>query len=179
MDEQIRAAERLFLSTGTYESALNYARKLRRAGVMTLEITDNWPRMIISIFWPRVTYEGHEIISLIRYLDQELRPTEGHGYLYQYGDSQECYLGWLSSSDRLVIGWDAWTEDEGDFGDYSEEPGSQFYGVSRTVSVSFSETLPLTRIQAHGSHEEPGGFYRGLYPILKSEYPDLVDLRLD
>lgn len=107
-----------------------------------------------------ITYKGRpffdEYMDLIDKAAKKLR-TEGGDQIEEY---QECYLGYIPSKDKFIMGFDIWV-DEPDYlrGTYVLIDADN----EKFKTLDWSEKL----------------FYQGLYNEIHRSYPDLVDIRLD
>jgi hypothetical protein len=119
------------------------------------------------------------------------------------GERQECYLGYDPHKDKLYIGFDAWvSEDEFNsmFDSAFEEATGQSYdsdneehhNVFNNMWQEYQNEgygfwgLVFEITNDHGEYtaEEatpalPGGFYKGVRKLFKSQHPNVIDLRLD
>jgi hypothetical protein len=117
-------------------------------------------------------------------------------------DMQEVYLGYDEKQDKLYIGFDAWLDDDvietvfdklyreaedEEFDTDSNDPkyenawrefkrtsGATFWGILFELTSTDGENF-----KAEVVHNEPNGFYKGIYRSRVFKTMKLIDLRLD
>lgn len=115
-------------------------------------------------------------------------------------DQQECYLGYDVKTDKLYIGFDAWTSEdefntafdkafEGAVGvEYNSDDEEHVEVYNRAFKEYKSENLGffglIFEVDSSGRAVDSlppmaGGFYKGTYRLFKSQHPNVIDLRLD
>lgn len=116
------------------------------------------------------------------------------------GERQECYLGYDPKTDKLYIGFDAWTGEE-NFNEAFDKAFEEAHGTDHDPddeehAAVFKEAWDEYQSEGYGfwgivfeidrdfTAEEalppmPGGFYKGTYKLFKQQHPNVVDLRLD
>lgn len=131
-----------------------------------LELTTNPTREQVAAAWPSVAYKGdtnffNNYIAIIDGISESVGC-----------DNQECYLGYIPSTDRFIIGFDAWPAEEYDE-DYDEYVDEEYNNVfSLTIRQNAAE-------QVSPVYAGERMFYSGCYKSIHSSYPDLLDIRLD
>jgi len=128
----------------------------------SLEITDaNVTEEQIISAWPDVVYKGQSVMDLM-YNDEIMNRAQETLAEYEgvEFDGQEGYLGYDRRKDVFVMGFDMWPE------------------VGAGMQAAFVEIDP-------GGFMVVGEIYHddGIYPHghaqIKSDHPEMVDLRLD
>ena len=117
----------------------------------------------ISTAWPAVSYNGNSDFfdNYINIIDQIQTKVDC--------DSQECYLGYLPSSDTFIMGFDTWPECDDECDDYGDGDNNLFmFKMNGNLAVD---------VRALGSVNSM--FYSGCYKDIHKHYSDLIDLRLD
>lgn len=132
---------------------------------------------------------------------------ENHGTVtwdvaFDKDEKQECYLGYDPTSDKLYIGFDAWSSEEefneawdkefeDTFGEpfdhENEEHAAIFKEAWDEYNTGFGFWGLVFEITYDGNEmtaEEAlppmmGGFYKGTMRLFKQQHPHVVDLRLD
>ena len=132
----------------------------------------------------------------------EISDTVTWDVTFDKNEKQECYLGYDPKRDKLIIGFDAWANEE----DFNEAWDKAFEGA---VGEEFDSDNPeheaifkrawdeykdgygfwglCFEISFNGGEMEAeealppmtNGFYKGTYKLLKQQNPNIVDLRLD
>lgn len=119
-------------------------------------------------FWhEHITYRGKEFFDSI-YIEQIVPLAERHIWC---DCKQESYLGYLASDDIFVSGWDTWVDD-----DWDEARNVVFIRFNQE-----SEKFELCRDSKFLNMDYRGKMYSrfGMYPQLKIDFPNLLDIRLD
>ena len=112
--------------------------------------------------WPNVTYKGNDFFD--KFYDS-LEYIDPNNISNRWiSSSQEVYVGYLKESDQFIVGWDIWTD--------------ELFG-SFIIICSFNGN----NIDVIKYEDFDYGFYgskkENAYNILKYEYKNIIDLRLD
>jgi len=133
------------------------------------ELTDpNVDESQVSASWPdAVTHNGKNVFDTFyspNAMETTLRFVKNKGYY----EAQESYLGYDPDSDTFVMGFDAFLDDEDEYGDKIDA------GMEALVITMSAKGRPLRIL---------GSFPGGMYPLglrhARAELPNLVDIRLD
>jgi len=134
-------------------------RDMFNPGQAPLEITEpGVTEAQISDAWPNVLYKGQDVMDLM-YDDTTVANAESalENLTRENFEGQEAYLGWDPDSDTFVMGFDVW-EDSG----------------MRAGIVTLDPRGRVIRANIRGS---------GMYPsgrrIIRQQYPNILELRLD
>lgn len=114
-------------------------------------------------------------------------------------DSQEVYCGYSPSKNVFIVGFDVWIN-EGEFDELFEKTFKRIRGhifdhddtedrkiydqawkeFQAQVFQGYAVEVSINGKAGNFEHSLPGGFYRSpMMSEIKSEFPDLIDLRLD
>lgn len=150
-------------------------RQLRRiiseaAAQRTIELTDpSVTEAQINDAWPRgVTHNGKIVFDTF-YSNSAMAAANRFVNDEGYSDTQEAYLGYDPDSDTFVMGFDAFSDEEDEYG-YADYGGSM-----ESLAISLSDDgHPLDVI---GSF--PGGMYPEGLRGIRAALPSIIDIRLD
>lgn len=158
----------------------------------SIELTDKTksPKDIqeaIRKIWPDgITYRGKEFFDaiymkiIIPFARKELGVSNGFD-----SDGQECYLGYLQDKDVFISGWDRFEgeeiinpdNDEDEYGTAEyEEPGNNI------CFIRLDANLKPSLATEFDDHDSRAMFYNERYQgydLIKSMFPNRIDLRLD
>ena len=117
----------------------------------------------ISTAWPAVTYNGKDDFfdRYIGMIDQ-LQPQGDC-------DSQECYLGYIPSTDTFVMGFDVWPDDD-EYFDEEEDIDNVFMFKMDGNNAVDVRPVAVSRYMFYSG---------GCYQEVRQAFPDIIDLRLD
>ena len=135
------------------------ARDMFNPGQTPLEITEpGVTEAQISDHWPNVLYRGQDVMDLM-YDDVTVANAEDalENITRQNFEGQEAYLGWDPDSDVFVMGFDVWDD------------AGMMAGI-----VTLDSRGRVIDSDIAGS---------GMYPsgrrIIRTQYPNILELRLD
>ena len=136
----------------------------------TAELTDpSVTEEQISNAWPEgVTVGGVNVF-------QTFYKGPGMGEAWQYlqrsgySEGQESYLGYSPSSGTFFMGFDAWEDEEDDYG--GMQPGEEMSGVVMELGDNGTAIEIVIEV--------PGSMYPAGRRELKRMIPDIIDVKLD
>ena len=115
----------------------------------------------VSKAWPdRVLYRGASIFGLVYVSGAVEQACVSKGLP---AERQECFLGYRPDTDRFLMGFDVWSEED----DYL--PSAYWF----TLDADTGKANNLEPV-----FELDNLFYNS-YPKLQKKYPDLIGVRLD
>ena len=128
-------------------------------GQAALEITESGvTEAQVSEHWPNVLYRGQDVMDLM-YDDRTMRMAEDsiEDLTGEDFEGQEVYLGWVPDADVFIMGFDVWGNAGMEAGIVTLDPRGR--AISADVVGS------------------------GMYPsgrrIIRKQYPNILELRLD
>lgn len=128
------------------------------------ELTQNPDRAAVSAAWPQgVTYEGENVYEKF-YESPRMGVVDAEQWMRDEGyDGQEVYLGYDPQSDKFVMAFDAFYEEDG-MGGMMEA-----FVVALDTDGRTMETITTVS----------GGFYPQGQRAVKAAMPQIIDVRLD
>ena len=128
------------------------------------ELTQNPDRAAVQAAWPQgVTYEGENIFKKF-YESPRMGVNDATQWIRDEGfDGQEVYLGYDPQSDKFVMGFDAFYEEDG--------MGGEMEGVVVALDTDGHTMETVTVV--------PGPFYPAGHKAVKTAMPQIIDVRLD
>ena len=134
-------------------------RDMFNPGQSPLEITESGvTEAQVSEHWPNVLYRGQDVMDLM-YDDRTMGMAEDaiEDLTGEDFEGQEAYLGWVPDADVFVMGFDVWGNAGMEAGIVTLDPRGRV--ISADVAGS------------------------GMYPsgrrIIRKQYPNILELRLD
>lgn len=141
-------------------------------------LDDDVTREKVSKAWPHgITFNGRQIFEPYLNIADKLSKTLVQKYP---GEVQEVYLGYIPSSETFICGFDYWPDQEEE--EDPDRPGYRLDPKMRGIIVPLH--MDGNKMSTFGVPKVIGmdSFYgrkSGAYNLIKSKYPDIIDLRLD
>ena len=130
----------------------------------TAELTQSPDRAAVAAAWPNgVTYEGENVFEKF-YKSPRIGVVDAEQWIRDEGyDGQEVYLGYDPQSDKFVMGFDAFYEEDG--------MGAEMEAVVVALDTDGRTMETVTAVS--------GGFYPQGHRAVKAAMPQIIDVRLD